>query len=70
MVSLDESLNVNVIQTHVHDNIEIRCDIVGKPLQPIIKWYRNDVDLVTLNIPNIKVKTFLGILPFFSFSKR
>lgn len=54
MVSLDESLSVN-IQTHLGDNIEIRCDIVGKPVQPKIKWFRNNVDLATLNIPNIKV---------------
>lgn len=55
MVSLDESLSVNYVQTHLNDNIEIRCDIVGKPQQPNIKWYRNNVDLATLNIPNIKV---------------
>lgn len=55
MVSLDESLSVNTIQTHLGDNIEIRCDIVGKPVQPKVKWYRNNVDLATLNIPNIKV---------------
>ena len=58
MVSLDESLSVNTIQTHLGDNIEIRCDIVGKPVQPKVKWYRNGVDLATLNIANIKVSAF------------
>ena len=59
MVSLDESLSVNTIQTHLGDNIEIRCDIVGKPVQPKVKWFRNNVDLATLNIANIKVSSAL-----------
>lgn len=62
MVSLDESLSVNMIQTHLNDDIEIRCDIIGKPLQPKIKWYRNNVDLASLNIPNIKVSLLLFFL--------
>lgn len=69
MVSLDESLSVNMIQTHLNDDIEIRCDIIGKPLQPKIKWYRNNVDLASLNIPNIKVSLLLKNFIFFNQKK-
>lgn len=55
MVTLDQSLAVNAIQAHIGDNVEIRCDIIGKPQQPLIKWFRHNIDLTTLNIPNLKV---------------
>lgn len=55
MVTLDQSLAVNNVQAHLGDNVEIRCDITGEPQQPAIKWTRNNVDLATVNIPNMKV---------------
>ncbi|RWS22742.1 follistatin-related protein 5-like protein, partial [Leptotrombidium deliense] len=55
MVTLEQSLAVNTIQAHIGDNVEIRCDIVGKPQQPVIKWMRHNVDLTSVNIPNMKV---------------
>ena len=55
MVTLDQSLAVNTIQAHQGDNVEIRCDIVGNPQQPVIKWHRHNVDLNTLQLPNVKV---------------
>ncbi|XP_074604484.1 follistatin-related protein 5-like [Brevipalpus obovatus] len=57
MVSLDQSLAVNTIQAHLGDNVEIRCDIVGNPQQPVIRWHRHNVDLSTVSSPNIKVYT-------------
>ncbi|XP_054165194.1 follistatin-related protein 5-like [Oppia nitens] len=55
MVTLDQSLAINHVQAHVGDNVEIRCDIVGEPQPPAIKWTRNDVDLNNVNVGNIKV---------------
>jgi hypothetical protein len=55
MVTLDQNLAVNNIQAHVGDNVEIRCDIVGKPQPPVILWTRYAVNLAPLNIPNLKV---------------
>lgn len=55
MVTLDQALAVNSIQAHVGDNVEIRCDITGKPSPPIIRWARYSVDLATINVPNVKV---------------
>lgn len=55
MVTLDQSMAVNTVQAHIGDNVEIRCDITGRPQQPAIKWFRYNVDLASLNIPNIKV---------------
>ena len=55
MVTLDKSLSVNTIQAHIGDNVEIRCDILGKLHQPIIKWRRYDIDLSSLKIPNVEV---------------
>ncbi|CAG2118776.1 unnamed protein product, partial [Medioppia subpectinata] len=55
MVTLDQSLAVNVVEAHVGDNVEIRCDIMGEPQPPAIKWTRFNVDLNTVNIPNMKV---------------
>lgn len=54
MVSLDQSLAVNTIQAHLGDNVEIRCDIQGRP-SPVIRWHRHNVDLSTLTSSNIKV---------------
>ena len=59
MVTLDEALAVNTVQAHVGDNVEIRCDIIGEPQPPAIKWTRFNVDLVNLNIPNMKVSNVL-----------
>ncbi|CAG2111978.1 unnamed protein product, partial [Medioppia subpectinata] len=50
-----KSLAVNVVEAHVGDNVEIRCDIMGEPQPPAIKWTRFNVDLNTVNIPNMKV---------------
>jgi hypothetical protein len=55
MVTLDQSLAVNTVQAHIGDNVEIRCDIVGEPQPPAIKWTRYNVDLSSVNIPNMKV---------------
>ena len=55
MVTLDQNLAVNSIQAHIGDNVEIRCDISGKPQQPVIRWYRYNVDLASVNVPNMKV---------------
>lgn len=55
MVTLDQNLAVNYIQARVGDNVEIRCDISGKPQPPVILWSRRDVNLATVNIPNMKV---------------
>jgi len=55
MVTLDQAHSVNHIQAHIGDNVEIRCDIVSKPRQPVIKWSRYNVDLGSLQTPNIKV---------------
>lgn len=58
MVTLDQSLAVNTIQAHMGDNVEIRCDIVGNPQQPVIKWHRHNVDLNTLSLANVKVSNY------------
>jgi len=55
MVTLDQNLAVNNIQAHVGDNVEIRCDIVGRPTPPPIVWTRWGVNLATINVPNLKV---------------
>ena len=55
MVTLDQNLAVNYIQARVGDNVEIRCDISGKPQPPVILWSRRGVNLASVNIPNIKV---------------
>lgn len=55
MVTLDQSLAINTVQAHIGDNVEIRCDIVGEPQPPAIKWTRFEVDLSNVNIPNMKV---------------
>lgn len=58
MVTLDQNLAVNYIQAHVGDNVEIRCDIVGKPQPPVIIWSRYNVNLASLTIQNLKVHLF------------
>lgn len=55
MVTLDQNLAVNYIQARVGDNVEIRCDISGKPQPPAILWSRRGVNLASVNIPNMKV---------------
>ncbi|KAI1309454.1 Follistatin-related protein 5 [Halotydeus destructor] len=55
MVTLDQNLAVNKIQAHIGDNVEIRCDISGKPQLPVIKWFRYNIDLATVNMVNMKV---------------
>ena len=59
MVTLDQSLAVNYIAAHVGDNVEIRCDISGKPQTPSIQWFRYNVNLASLNIPHMKVSIII-----------
>uniref|UniRef100_T1IVU0 Follistatin-related protein 5 n=1 Tax=Strigamia maritima TaxID=126957 RepID=T1IVU0_STRMM len=54
VVSLDKALEVNHVSARVGDNVEIKCDVTGTPLPPIV-WRRNDVDLSTLAEEEIKV---------------
>ncbi|CAL7951949.1 unnamed protein product [Xylocopa violacea] len=54
VVSLDKSLEVNHISARVGDNVEIKCDVTGTPPPPLV-WQRNEVDLETLNEPEIRV---------------
>ncbi|RWS12871.1 follistatin-related protein 5-like protein, partial [Dinothrombium tinctorium] len=61
MVTLEQSLAVNTIQAHIGDNVEIRCDIIGKPQQPVIKWFRHNVDLTSVNVPNLKWSAIGGL---------
>lgn len=48
MVSLDKALETNHLSARVGDNVEIKCDVTGSPLPPIV-WRRNGIDLASLN---------------------
>lgn len=52
VVSLDKSLEINHISARVGDNVEIKCDVTGTPLPPIV-WRRNDADLEALGEPDV-----------------
>lgn len=54
MVSLDKALETNHLSARVDDNVEIKCDVTGSP-SPQIIWYRNGVDLSTLNEDEIRI---------------
>ena len=54
MVSLDKSLEVNHLSVRVGDNVEIKCDVTGKPA-PFMVWSRNTLDLATLHDDDIQV---------------
>lgn len=58
VISLDKALEVNKLITHVGDNVEIKCDITGKPSPPIV-WRRNDIDLSTISQDEIKVNIYI-----------
>lgn len=48
VVSLDKALETNHLSARVGDNVEIKCDVTGSPLPPIV-WRRNGIDLASLN---------------------
>lgn len=54
VVSLDKALEVNHVSARVGDNVEIKCDVTGTPVPPIV-WRRNDIDLSSLEEDDIKV---------------
>lgn len=54
VVSLDKALETNHLSTHVGDNVEIKCDVNGSPVPPIV-WQRYGVDLATSNEDGVRV---------------
>ncbi|CAG0923910.1 unnamed protein product [Notodromas monacha] len=54
VVSLDKALEKNFVQARVGENIEIKCDVTGSPVPPII-WTRYGVDLLSLKDGSIRV---------------
>lgn len=54
VVSLDKALEINRLSARVGDNVEIKCDVTGSPVPPIV-WRRNQLDLSTLNEEEIRV---------------
>ncbi|XP_057664949.1 follistatin-related protein 5-like [Diorhabda carinulata] len=54
VVSLDKALETNHLSARVGDNVEIKCDVTGSPVPPIV-WRRNNVDLATLNEEDVRV---------------
>ncbi|XP_063920258.1 follistatin-related protein 5-like [Zophobas morio] len=54
VVSLDKALETNRLSARVGDNVEIKCDVTGSPVPPIV-WRRNQLDLSTLNEEEIRV---------------
>ncbi|CAG0897541.1 unnamed protein product [Darwinula stevensoni] len=54
VVSLDKALETNEILAVVGDNLEIRCDVTGSPVPPIV-WKRNGVNLASLADPSLQV---------------
>ncbi|XP_068916226.1 follistatin-related protein 5-like isoform X2 [Tenebrio molitor] len=54
VVSLDKALETNRVSARVGDNVEIKCDVTGSPVPPIV-WRRNQLDLSTLNEEEIRV---------------
>ncbi|XP_065160651.1 follistatin-related protein 5-like [Atheta coriaria] len=54
VVSLDKALETNHLTVRVGDNVEIKCDVTGSPVPPIV-WRRNQLDLATLNEEEVRV---------------
>ncbi|XP_018322543.1 follistatin-related protein 5 [Agrilus planipennis] len=54
VVSLDKALETNNLSVKVNDNVEIKCDVTGSPVPPIV-WRRNRLDLSTLNEEEVRV---------------
>lgn len=54
VVSLDKSLETNYLSARVGDNVEIKCDVTGSPVPPIV-WLRNGIDLASLNEEEVRV---------------
>ncbi|CAH1955937.1 unnamed protein product, partial [Acanthoscelides obtectus] len=54
VVSLDKALEVNQLSARVGDNVEIKCDVTGSPVPPIV-WSRNNVNLATMNDEEVRV---------------
>lgn len=54
VVSLDKALETNHLSARVDDNVEIKCDVTGSPVPPIV-WRRNQLDLSTLNEEEVRV---------------
>ncbi|CAG9819352.1 unnamed protein product [Phaedon cochleariae] len=54
VVSLDKALETNHLSARVGDNVEIKCDVTGSPVPPIV-WRRNQVDLASLNEEDVRV---------------
>ncbi|KAJ8982694.1 hypothetical protein NQ317_013166 [Molorchus minor] len=54
VVSLDKALETNHLTARVGDNVEIKCDVTGSPVPPIV-WRRNHLDLSSLNEEDVRV---------------
>lgn len=54
VVSLDKALETNHLSARVGDNVEIKCDVTGSPVPPIV-WTRNQMDLSSLNEEDVRV---------------
>uniref|UniRef100_A0ABD2XK46 Follistatin-related protein 5 n=1 Tax=Trichogramma kaykai TaxID=54128 RepID=A0ABD2XK46_9HYME len=54
VVSLDKNLEINHIPARVGDNVEIKCDVTGTPLPPLV-WRRYNADLESLSEPEIRI---------------
>ncbi|KAJ8924834.1 hypothetical protein NQ315_000988 [Exocentrus adspersus] len=54
VVSLDKALETNHLSARVGDNVEIKCDVTGSPVPPIV-WRRNHLDLASLNEEDVRV---------------
>lgn len=54
VVSLDKALETNRLNARVGDNVEIKCDVTGSPIPPIV-WRRNSLDLATITDEDVRV---------------
>lgn len=54
VVSLEKQLEVSSVRAQVGDNVEMKCDVTGRPPPPIV-WRRHGIDLNTLQEEDIKV---------------
>ncbi|KAK9887003.1 hypothetical protein WA026_019925 [Henosepilachna vigintioctopunctata] len=54
VVSLDKALETNHLNARVGDNVEIKCDVTGSPIPPIV-WRRNQLDLSSINEEDVRV---------------
>ena len=48
-VTLDKALEINHLSVRIGDNVEIKCDIIGRPKPPTIIWQRYNYDLTLMN---------------------